>query len=148
MNKALTVTLLFVTMSCSSVMAQVFERRELPAKLDIPWEIQYGNDGQLWISQSGGKIVRVNPQTGSLRLMFTSSDYFNGSPKESSTLCLSFKLFSGHSITFVCNEKHQIPSFTYARFGGNSRKCAGWQLRCTLYSAGFGCFGPYRMVFG
>jgi hypothetical protein len=77
------------------MLAQVFDRSELSAKLDIPWEIQYGSDKRLWISQSGGRIVRVNPLNGASKIMFTAPDYFNGSPKESSTLCFKPKIGAG-----------------------------------------------------
>lgn len=32
--------------------------------LDIPWEIQWGPDDHLWVTERFGRVSRVNPQTG------------------------------------------------------------------------------------
>ena len=33
--------------------------------LDTPWDLAWGPDGQIWVSERGGRISRVNPATGS-----------------------------------------------------------------------------------
>lgn len=86
---------IFELLHCTRLSAQLFERTELSAKLDIPWEIQYGPENHLWISQSGGRILRVNALNGRTKLMFTAPDYFNGSPKENSPLCFKPKIGAG-----------------------------------------------------
>ena len=32
--------------------------------LDTPWDIAWGPDGQIWVTERGGRISRVNPSTG------------------------------------------------------------------------------------
>ncbi len=32
--------------------------------LDIPWEIQYGPDGWLWVTERHGRVSRIHPETG------------------------------------------------------------------------------------
>jgi glucose/arabinose dehydrogenase len=32
--------------------------------LDIPWEIQYGTDGWLWVTERYGRVSRIHPNTG------------------------------------------------------------------------------------
>ncbi len=67
--------------------SQGFIRSELPATINSPWEIIYGPDGFLWVSESGGIVSRVDPQTGSKTVVYTAPDYFQGSPSEQSPLC-------------------------------------------------------------
>lgn len=66
---------------------QSFIRTELPTVLSSPWEITYGPDGYLWISEKNGTIARVDPFTGSKNIVYTASEYFPGSPSEQLTLC-------------------------------------------------------------
>ena len=42
--------------------------------LVLPWEIIYGSDDQLWITEKSGKISRVNPITKQISPLFTISD--------------------------------------------------------------------------
>jgi glucose/arabinose dehydrogenase len=42
--------------------------------LTFPWEILWGPDNQLWITERGGKISRVNPTNGSVTPLITISD--------------------------------------------------------------------------
>ncbi|WP_316821284.1 PQQ-dependent sugar dehydrogenase [Pedobacter gandavensis] len=46
----------------------------LAAGLAFPWEIIYGPDQQLWMTERGGKISRVNPQTGTVTLLHQISE--------------------------------------------------------------------------
>lgn len=48
--------------------------RVLSTGLSHIWEIVYGPDGQLWITERGGKISRVNPQSGAVTLLLNVSD--------------------------------------------------------------------------
>jgi aldose sugar dehydrogenase len=34
------------------------------AGLDTPWDLVWGPDGQIWVTERGGRISRVNPSTG------------------------------------------------------------------------------------
>ena len=55
---------------CTIAGAQTFIRSELPTPLSTPWEIQYGPDGFLWISESGGRISRVDPLNGNKTVVY------------------------------------------------------------------------------
>lgn len=46
----------------------------LTTGLAFPWEIVYGPDQQLWITERGGKISRINPQTGAVSVLHTISE--------------------------------------------------------------------------
>ncbi|MBC7872532.1 MAG: PQQ-dependent sugar dehydrogenase, partial [Ferruginibacter sp.] len=48
-----------------SVIAQFF---------NFPWEILWGPDNFIWVTERGGKISRVNPATGSVSLLHTIPD--------------------------------------------------------------------------
>ena len=39
--------------------------------LNYPWEILWGPDNFIWMTESGGKISRVNPATGTVTLLYT-----------------------------------------------------------------------------
>ncbi len=39
--------------------------------LNFPWEILWGNDNFIWMTERGGKISRVNPTTGTVSLLHT-----------------------------------------------------------------------------
>ena len=39
--------------------------------LNYPWEILWGPDNFIWMTERGGKISRVNPTTGSVKLVYT-----------------------------------------------------------------------------
>lgn len=39
--------------------------------LNYPWEILWGPDSHIWITERGGKISRINPANGSLTLLHT-----------------------------------------------------------------------------
>ncbi|MBD1392772.1 PQQ-dependent sugar dehydrogenase [Mucilaginibacter glaciei] len=46
----------------------------LTQNLSFPWEILWGPDNKLWITERGGKISRVDPATGVATPVFTLSD--------------------------------------------------------------------------
>jgi aldose sugar dehydrogenase len=46
----------------------------LVSGLSRPWEIIWGPDDFIWMTQRGGKISRVNPQTGEVKDLFTVPD--------------------------------------------------------------------------
>jgi glucose/arabinose dehydrogenase len=60
---------LIATLSCSkddvapSVVAGL-QVETVVTGLDTPWDLAWGPDGQLWVSERSGRISRVNPTTG------------------------------------------------------------------------------------
>jgi aldose sugar dehydrogenase len=81
--------LAFVALLCFPFMsfAQNFIRSELPTTINTPWEITYGPDNYLWLTENGGIVSRVDPITGAKQMVYTAPDYFNGSPLEQLQAC-------------------------------------------------------------
>ncbi len=75
--------------------AQQFLRSELPTSVSTPWEIQYGPDGYLWLSEWGGVVSRVDPITGAKTIAFAAADYFAGSALEQNPVCTQFAIGQG-----------------------------------------------------
>ena len=90
----LRITFFFVLISTFSS-AQTFERTELPTALSIPWEITYGPDDYLWLSESDGKIIRVEPETGDMINVFQATDFFAGDPSENLSTCFNPPILGG-----------------------------------------------------
>lgn len=88
------ITLLIVSIAYT-VNSQTFTRSQLPTELDTPWEITYGPDGMLWITESGGVVSRVDPVTGAKTKVYTAPDFFEGSPLEQLQLCFMPDIGSG-----------------------------------------------------
>jgi glucose/arabinose dehydrogenase len=87
--------LLFILFSSVTLPAQDFTRSQLPAQLDTPWEIQYGPDGMLWITEAGGTISRVHPVSGEKTVVYTAPDFYEGSALEQNPLCFMPNIGSG-----------------------------------------------------
>lgn len=86
-NFVLAVCLGFIAQQFAT--GQTFTRSELPTPLVIPWEITYGPDNYLWITEFGGKISRVHPINGAKEIIYEAPDYYNGSPLESLGACFN-----------------------------------------------------------
>lgn len=48
--------------------------RIVKANLNYPWEITWGPDDQIWMTERGGKISRIDPVTGAVNFSFTVSE--------------------------------------------------------------------------
>lgn len=46
----------------------------LTSNLRMPWEILWGPDDQIWMTERGGRISRVNPSTGAVSPLLTIND--------------------------------------------------------------------------
>src|SRR5215203_168155 len=44
--------------------AQEFDATVITTGLDTPWDMTWGPDGMIWLSERGGRISRVDPKTG------------------------------------------------------------------------------------
>ncbi len=89
------ILMIFLHMNMTRGIGQSFQRSELPAKLEIPWEMSYGKDGNLWISESQGRIVKVHPKTGYLKQVYKAPDYADADSTEVSPYCFRPKPGSG-----------------------------------------------------
>lgn len=58
----------------SVVQSVDFGIQVLTQNLNFPWEIIWGPDGMIWMTERGGKISRVNPSDGSSTLLHTISE--------------------------------------------------------------------------
>lgn len=47
------------------------QTRRVANKLNLPWEILWGPDNFIWMTEKAGKISRVNPQNGQIISVFT-----------------------------------------------------------------------------
>src|SRR5262245_47859000 len=57
--------------------------REVNSSLNFPWEILWGPDNFIWMTERQGRVSRVNPQTGQVLPLITIADVktttnFNG----------------------------------------------------------------------
>ncbi len=46
----------------------------LTQNLTYPWELLWGPDNFIWMTERGGKISRVNPDNGTVNIVFTVPD--------------------------------------------------------------------------
>lgn len=46
----------------------------IAAHLDVPWDMVLGPDGWIWFTQAGGEIYRLDPDNGTLELIYTVPD--------------------------------------------------------------------------
>jgi aldose sugar dehydrogenase len=97
MQKTLTLifTIILVTAISSSLRGQLYigntavDTNTVITGLDVPWEIQYGSDGWLWLTERFGRVSRVHPETGEqdILLNISSTVYQSG---ESGLLGMAF----------------------------------------------------------
>jgi aldose sugar dehydrogenase len=114
-------TLTFLLLFAYLMYAQTFQRSELPTALTTPWEITYGPDGYLWITDSGGVVLRVHPSTGAKTVVYTAPDYFPGSPKEQLQLCFKPNIGSGTlGLALHPNFMEPATSYIYYLYSYNS----------------------------
>lgn len=79
--------LLIFTLSSLLINAQTFTRTELNTSLNNPWEIVYGPDDFLYLTEKEGIVSRVDATTGDRTIIYSASDYFGGSDLEETDLC-------------------------------------------------------------
>jgi glucose/arabinose dehydrogenase len=80
-QKQFTFFLLVFFTSSITLFSQLFERTELQTELDVPWEIQYGPDHHLWITDRQGIVARVDT-LGNKTIVYQAPDFFWGSEYE------------------------------------------------------------------
>src|SRR5262245_48203686 len=60
---------------------QTFSSRVVAKGLEAPWEILWGPDDQLWVTERIGKrVIRVNPNTGAVNPAATIEEVYTGAP--------------------------------------------------------------------
>ncbi|MER2997465.1 PQQ-dependent sugar dehydrogenase [Pontibacter populi] len=48
-----------------------FTDRVVTSGLSYPWELVWGSDNAIWMTERGGKVSRVNPETGTITIVAT-----------------------------------------------------------------------------
>lgn len=69
--QAIIVLFLYFAIPCN---AQNLITRDVVTGLNTPWEILWGPDNWIWVTERSGRISRVNPQSGELRPVYTIPD--------------------------------------------------------------------------
>jgi aldose sugar dehydrogenase len=74
--KLFIISLLFLCIACHqretvSLSAAGIQNKVLTAHLNYPWEILWGPDNKIWMTERGGKISRVDTANGSVTPLFT-----------------------------------------------------------------------------
>ena len=64
----LLIALAFVTSGALQAQTEL-RTRTVTTGLDTPWEIQWGPDSWIWITERYGRISRVHPQTGEVQVL-------------------------------------------------------------------------------
>lgn len=69
--------LLFIFI-CPALYSQDLVTRDVATGFDTPWEILWGPDNHIWMTERIGNINRVNPETGAVQQLITISEVFEG----------------------------------------------------------------------
>lgn len=112
---------LFLLSSFITLSAQSFTRSELPTDINTPWEMLYGPDGYLWLTEAGGIVSRVNSETGARNYVYTAPDFFEGSPLEQLPTCFTPEIGSGTlGMDLDPNFMNEEDAFIYYVYSYNS----------------------------
>lgn len=81
MKKYFAFVLLLLVAGCSSnndsvAQSDEFEFRDAATGLDTPWEITWGPDGWIWMTERYGRISRVNPVSGEVKELLSIEEVF------------------------------------------------------------------------
>ncbi len=60
--------------TCLGLQSQEFTARPLAGGLEVPWEILYGPDAHIWVTERPGRVVRIDPQNGEVKPLATIAD--------------------------------------------------------------------------
>jgi glucose/arabinose dehydrogenase len=66
----------FTTFSYSQITEEstIIQQTVVATNLNVPWDMVYGQDGWIWITELGGNIKRMNPTTYEMQQIFTIPD--------------------------------------------------------------------------
>jgi aldose sugar dehydrogenase len=80
--KKLSILLFLVLIACNNSKSSNAETelvtREVVGELRTVWEVLWGPDNNLWITERFGRISRINPETGDITHLITINDVFEG----------------------------------------------------------------------
>lgn len=78
---------------------QRLEHRDVITGLDTPWEIVWGPDDRLWVTERGGRISRIDPETGDQMVLAVIDDVHEQS--ESGLLGMAVHSTNGTASVYV-----------------------------------------------
>jgi PQQ-dependent dehydrogenase (s-GDH family) len=89
--------------SDSGALEPTFTKRVVTSGLAAPWEVTWGPDNRLWITERAGKrIIRVNPADGSLSTALTIADVYQASGQDGVLgMALHPRLLKGEGSDYV-----------------------------------------------
>lgn len=80
--KAILISLLIISGFITKSQAQIFvgtteiDTSSIVTGLDTPWEILWGPDDHIWLTERNGKISRLNPETGEIAELIAIGDVY------------------------------------------------------------------------
>ena len=97
------------------------QEREVIGNLDIPWEIKWGYDGFIWMTERPGIVSRVNVETGEKNVILDIENIVYSGNNEAGLLGMEFHpdfetnhiLFVTYTYTQGNQIKERLSSFTY-----------------------------------
>ncbi len=97
------------------------QEREVIGNLDIPWEIKWGYDGFIWMTERPGIVSRVNVETGEKNVILDIQNTVYSGNNEAGLLGMEFHpefatnhiLFVTYTYTIGNQIKERLSSFTY-----------------------------------
>ena len=106
--------LIFITLITGFVYSQThqvgsttLQEREVVGNLDVPWEIKWGPDGYLWITERSGLVSRINVETGEKHVILDISNIVS-TESESGLLGMEFHPdFENNHILFLVYTYYQ-----------------------------------------
>ena len=54
----------------------IIGRSTIRQNLDVPWEITWGPDNNIWFTEQGGRVSRLNPETGEVQVLLEIPEVF------------------------------------------------------------------------
>jgi|GEM_PF-745117 len=120
--------------------AQSFTRSVLPVNLNSPWELFYGPDNYLWVSEERGVISRVHPETGTKQTIYEAPDFYDGESIGGSPVCDTG--IESHTFGLALHPDFMIPdsAFVYLFYTSNQGTMetpeTKFKIRRLLWDAG------------
>lgn len=115
--------LFLVLASCSNSKSvendSLFASRDVVRNLRTVWEIVWGPDNHIWLTERGGKISRVNPETGEIKTLVTISAVYESGERGLMGMALhpNFQanpyVYVVYNYQYLGDSKIRIERYTY-----------------------------------
>ena len=75
------------------MVADGFKARVVATDLAAPWEVTYGADDHLWVTErKAAQIARINPDSGEKQVLYTFEDAYTGETAHEGLLGMALDL--------------------------------------------------------